>query len=204
MGRNHNKAGRARKEATLYSESEEYDDTDTSGGETSGLTTSLRQSQQPIPPDMQQNIFSTPTNMHPGRDPMNTSSTNARMTRPPLNGAPLPPGRQQAGLNNQQPDPSKRQNGGVGAREGVVMGERSLLTNRITNFHNNTGGGGVNVAMMNNNQQHRLAVNSALNNLNTHFSNNSSSSGSSSSGGVVGANNLLGANSSDYRTHLNL
>ena len=156
-----------------------------------------------MPPDMQQNIFSTPTNMHPERDPMNTSSTNARMTRPPLNGAPLPPGRQQAGLNNQQPDASKRQNSGVGGREGVVMGERSLLTNRITNFHNNTGGG-VNVAMMNNNQQHRFAVNSALNNLNTHFSNNSSSSGSSSLGGVVGANNLLGASSSDYRPHLNL
>jgi len=152
---------------------------------------------------MQQNIFSTPTNMHPERDPMNTSSTNARTTRPSLNGAPLPPGRQQAGLNNQQPDASKRQNSGVGGREGVVMGERSLLTNRITNFHNNTGGG-VNVAMMNNNQQHRFAVNSALNNLNTHFSNNSSSSGSSSSGGVVGANNLLGANPSDYRPHLNL
>merc|ERR1711997_1365434 len=92
LGRNHNKAGRARKEATLYSESEEYDDTDTSGGETSGLTISLHQSQQPLPPDMQQNIFSTPTNIHPGRDPMNTSSTNVRMTRPPLNGAPLAPG----------------------------------------------------------------------------------------------------------------
>ena len=60
MGRNHNKAGRGRKEATLYSESEEYDDTDTSGGETSAANTTIHQANPPtMPQNMHQNIFST-------------------------------------------------------------------------------------------------------------------------------------------------
>ena len=197
LGRNHNKTGRARKEATLYSESEEYDDTDTSGGETSGMTTSLHQNQQkPIPP-MHQNIFSTSSNIHSSaRGPSNSvaSSANIRMSHPPSNGTPLPQVRQSV-LNNQQPDPLKRQSVGGGREGGVVMGERSLLTNRITNFNNNTNGGGL--INNNQNQQHRYAVNSAINNLNTQLANNSSSA-------ISGANNLLGTNSADYRAHLNL
>ena len=196
LGRNHNKAGRARKEATLYSESEEYDDTDTSGGETSGMTTSLHQT-PPIPP-MHQNIFSTSSNIHPpGRnEPPSIVSSHVRMSHPPANGTPLPHHRPER-LNNQQPpDPTKRQNLG---REGVVMGERSLLTNRITNFNNNASSG----VMMNNNQRHHNVVNSTLNNLNSHFSNSSSSSSAASSSSA-GANNLLGSNSTDYRQHLNL
>ena len=198
LGRNHNKAGRARKEATLYSESEEYDDTDTSGGETSAgnMATTIHQGNPSMSQNIHSNIFSTSSNSHPGRDRISsTTSSNVRASHPPAaNGTPLPHVRQ-GPLNNQQPvDPSKRQNGG---REGVVMGERSLLTNRITNFNNNAsanGGGG----MMNNNQ-HRHAVNSALNNLNTtQFSSNTSSSSNG------GANNLLAANSSDFRQHLNL
>ena len=193
MGRNHNKAGRARKEATLYSESEEYDDTDTSGGETSAgnMATTIHQGNL----SMSQNIHSTSSNSHPGRDRISsTTSSNVRASHPPAaNGTPLPHVRQ-GPLNNQQPvDPSKRQNGG---REGVVMGERSLLINRITNFNNNASASGG--GMMNNNQ-HRHAVNSALNNLNsTQFSSNTSSSSNG------GANNLLAANSSDFRQHLNL
>jgi hypothetical protein len=200
LGRNHNKAGRGRKEEILYSESEEYDDTDTSGGETAAgnLATTIHQGNPPMPQNMHQNIFSTSSNIHPGRDRTSStaSSANARMSHPPgVNGAPLPQVRQ-GPLNNQQ-DPSKRQSGG---RDGVVMGERSLLTNRITNFNNNPSANG---GMMINNQQHRHAVNSALNNLNTtqQFSNNTSSSLSQ---GVGGANNLLAANSTDYRQHLNL
>ena len=108
------------------------------------------------------------------------------MQHPPSSGTPLQQSRQQGPLNNQ--DPAKRQNIG---REGVVMGERSLLTNRISNFNNNPG------HMINNNQQQRHVANTALNNLNTQFSNNSSSSG-------VGANNLLGSRSTAYRPHLNL
>ena len=106
---------------------------------------------------------------------------------PHPSGTPLPQARQQGALNNQQPDPAKRQNLG---REGVVMGERSLLTNRISNFNNNPGN------MINNNQQQRHVANTALNNLNTQFSNNLSSG--------VGANNLLGSRSTAYRPHLNL
>ena len=197
MGRNHNKAGRGRKEATLYSESEEYDDTDTSGGETSAGNTAIHQTNPPMPQNMHQNIFSTSSNIHSGRDRTSstTSSANVRMSHPPsgANGTPLPQVRQGGPLNNQQ-DPSKRQSGG---RDGVVMGERSLLTNRITNFNNNPSS--ANGGMMNNNRHQ--AVNSALNNLNTtQFSNNTSSSQQ----GVGGANNLLAANSTDYRQHLNL
>ena len=200
LGRNHNKAGRSRKEpTTLYSESEEYDDTDTSGGETNGMTTSLHQTNPPIPP-MHQNIFSASSNIHPqtGRnDPPSIVSSHVRMSHPEFNGSnPLPHHRPER-LNNQQPsDPTKRQNLG---REGVVMGERSLLTNRITNFNNNPSSGN----MMNNNQRHHNnAVNSTLNNLNTHFSNSSPSSSATSSS--AGANNLLGSNSTDYRQQLNL
>ena len=195
MGRNHNKAGRGRKEATLYSESEEYDDTDTSGGETSAGNTAIHQTNPPMPQNMHQNIFSTSSNIHSGRDRTSstTSSANVRMSHPPpgATGTPLPQVRQ-GPLNNQQ-DPSKRQSGG---RDGVVMGERSLLTNRITNFNNNPSS--ANGGVMNNN---RHAVNSALNNLNTtQLSNNTSSSQQ----GVGDANNILAANATDYRQHLNL
>ena len=161
------------------------------------MTTSLHQTNQPIPP-MHQNIFSTSSNMHPttGRnEPPSIVSSHVRMSHPPANGTPLPHHRPERLNNQQQSDPTKRQNLG---REGVVMGERSLLTNRITNFNNNASSG-----MMNNNQRHHNnAVNSTLNNLNTHFSNSSSSSSAASSS--AGANNLLGSNSTDYRQHLNL
>ena len=149
-------------------------------------------------PPMHQNIFSTSSNIPHGtgrNEPPSIVSSHVRMSHPPANGTPLPHHRPER-LNNQQPsDLTKRQNLG---REGVVMGERSLLTNRITNFNNNSSAG-----VINNNQRHHNVVNSTLNNLNSHFSNSSSSSSAASSSSA-GANNLLGSNSTDYRQHLNL
>ena len=179
--------GRNRKEPTLYSESEEYDDTDTSGGETSAALPSHNHD-PPLPP-LHQNIFSTSSNIHSvnsSGDPTLFSAANSRGQHPSSNGTPLQQPRQGV-LNNQQTlDPSKRQNVG---REGVMMGERSLLTNRISNFNNNPGN------MMNNNQQQqqRHAGNTALNNLNTRFLSPS-----------VGANNLVGPRTTAYRPQLNL
>ena len=102
-------------------------------------------------------------------------------------------GQHQGQLNNHQPIHSVRQNI---VREGVVMGERSLLNNRIS-FNNNAGN------MTNNNSQqhhmnHRVLPNTTLNNLNTNFA--------SSNSGSVGANNLSGASlrPASYRPHLNL